>query len=327
LPEHEATAFDSSWRIYFETLEALEASFIGREIFISPPDLYGTLTQSNPKAAACVYWVEMLGRSYLAGAAGAIRSLRWLKGVQSSISQENFLSFASNLRGLLESAADQCYSLKDVPKTLAESYGLIMAQLHGRSEPGTIYICEELENLLIHFYHARRRSKGEDVESTCIALTSARYLEFLQGGTSGPIFELYAQLCKATHPATGSLMPFVAEDPQGGYVIKAPQDAPEIRDFCTAHAKAILHMTAGMNPCLLTLQVLNEFPLNDLHTDRRILSLSVPGWPALINLINRQREKPGAPPLAVGGDGDLKRRSAPVRKRSAAERRNEKNRM
>jgi hypothetical protein len=283
------TIFERDWRVYYEMIAVIGRHFVGKSIFISEPNTYRTLTVTNPAAGASIYWFEILGRAYLASASGLMRTLRWLEGIESSITRNNLLSFAATLRGLLESAADQCYSLKAVPKTLAENFGLIMEQLYCKSSVETVFVCEELENLLIHFYHARKISKRDDAESQHFALTSADYLASLQGGRSGPVFDLYARLCELSHPTMGSLTPFVDEDPEGGYLIKAPNDKQAIRELCATHAESILRMTAGVNCCLLTLRVLNEFPVEDLHTDAKDLALDIPGWSMLENMIDNQR--------------------------------------
>ena len=288
MQKEDCTVFDSEWMIYYETLEALESCFIDKSIFISESNVYQMLVLANPEASGSVYWFELLGRVYSASAAGIMRTLRWLKGVKLSISHGNFHSLAANLRGLLESAADQCYSLKSAPKFLAGNYDIIMEQLYCNSALGEIATCEELENLLIHFYHASRLPGRDPDDAFHNPLTSEEYLSCLQGAQSGCIFDLYALLCDISHPATGSLIPFVKESTEGGYLIILPDEGKAINDRCISNMEAIVRITAGINCCLLTLLVLNGYPVESLHTDKERIDLEPPGWSKLEGLIKKK---------------------------------------
>ena len=81
-------------------------------------DEFNKILEANPSEGQKVYWGELLSRAYLCASIGLIRSRRWIQGSLSAIDTENFYSFSANLRGLLESSADICYSIQSVPKSL-----------------------------------------------------------------------------------------------------------------------------------------------------------------------------------------------------------------
>ena len=105
-----------------------------------------------------VYWTEILQRAHLTAVTAILRSRRWLFGVVQAKADNNFLVFAANLRGLLESAADSSTALKDVPATLACHHFSISESLAGG--PKGDFAPRQMEDQLIHYFHGEKAPGG-----------------------------------------------------------------------------------------------------------------------------------------------------------------------
>ena len=121
--------------------------FINNEIFIK-------LCENDPKNANGFYWHEILLRCHWVASTSLLRNQRWVNGVLNSIKEENFFSFAANMRGLIESATDSYDALKYVNRTIAEGHSDIEEALNLEKEE--LFHSAELESVLIHFTHARK---------------------------------------------------------------------------------------------------------------------------------------------------------------------------
>ena len=233
-----------------------------------------------------------------------VKQRRWSDGVLSSIEQRNYLSFAANLRGLLESASDLYYSLRKVP-LMTEHFALITQAVTGTLGEGMMQ-AGELEEELIHYLYARRLRREEADEYPDFHQArpmSTDYIAALEDATEGPIHSLYAELCQVVHPAMPSLLPFVAPDPADPDTLVALLGAPEtqfISAMAHEHSSAI-EETIGrsLGTCVVCLKILNRFPVKELHTPMvETLDLtSMPGWRRVESLIaaaGEERSKPDA---------------------------------
>src|ERR1700722_9317220 len=80
-----------------------------------------------------IYWQEMLLRAHWAAMLNLLRHARWQAGCVAAYQPPgNFLSFAANLRGLIEAALDAQYSLGAFPMTLADNYTNVQKALQGK---------------------------------------------------------------------------------------------------------------------------------------------------------------------------------------------------
>jgi hypothetical protein len=79
--------------------------------------------------------------------------------IQSTREPSNLLSFAVNLRGMIESSLDANYSLGPVAKTLADNHSMVEASLKGTLD-GALII-QEMEDRLIHFVYGRKIAKTD----------------------------------------------------------------------------------------------------------------------------------------------------------------------
>jgi hypothetical protein len=219
-----------------------------------------------PSQVNRVYWEEILYRVHWAAVANAIRHLRWFDAcVVHSTSQPNYLAFCAALRGLLESAADIKYSLEAVPLTIASSAGYILKALDGRLDKD-IVTSTELENCLIHFHHARKIGKDEDVPLTHRAETAAKYVSTLDH-EKFPVKVLYSDLCQVVHPAEPSLH-WLTHECENGWKIGKQDDIGSIHKVVEKHKESIswIQQTSG-NITILLCQVLNALPRKQLHIE------------------------------------------------------------
>lgn len=213
-----------------------------------------------------VYWDEILYRVHWAALANAIRHLRWFDAcVVHATSQPNYLAFCAALRGLVESAADTKHSLEAVPLTIASSAGVILEALNGRLN-NSLCISTELENSLIHFHHARKVEKGEEVPPTHKAETAAKYLGAIDHADF-PVKELYSELCQVVHPAEPSLH-WLSQVDENGWKVGEQDDIGSIHKLMDQHKEAVswIQQNSG-NITILLCQVLNSLPRKKLHIE------------------------------------------------------------
>ncbi|CAL2106057.1 hypothetical protein T190115A13A_10213 [Tenacibaculum sp. 190524A02b] len=77
-------------------------------------------TSKNVSDIQRIYWEEILQRAHWASITSIVRNQKWLKAIELSIKNKNFLSFTSTLRSLIESSGDNLLSLDNVALTLAK---------------------------------------------------------------------------------------------------------------------------------------------------------------------------------------------------------------
>jgi hypothetical protein len=223
-----------------------------------------------------LYWQEMLQRAHWAALSALLRNLQWLKGVDSSNREKNFLAFASNLRALLESCGDSLHALQMVAPTLAEHNKVIKDILVGRGDPNKVYIIKDLENSLIHFSYARKVTKTEKIAHHIpeyqIAKQTVEYLKILDNKIeNGPISQLYSWLCQFGHPSGYSTMYlFESGYSEPHHILRYIKDADEkqisglYKEFNEEIVNALM---LGLNPSLIILKTINHFAYKPVYTD------------------------------------------------------------
>lgn len=249
--------FEAIYTVY-DGIQQKKYGFIDIEVF-------NKLLVEDLKAANKQYMLELLQRIQLSSSLSIIRNLRWYEGVYYGYKNKNFLSFASSLRGLIESTGDTLFSLQHMGITLAEEYAMICEVLRGE-RGNDVIIAEEMENTLIHFTHARKYKKGEEVENNAHNAESAhKYVKELERFKKGYL-ELYADLCQIVHPAKESVYSFVNEK---NYVIKIQKntDLDNIEKLIKKYENLIrLLPELSFNAPLINLKTLNRLPLNYTRT-------------------------------------------------------------
>ena len=120
------------------------------------------LKASDPKNGAQyagrVYWLEILNRAHLNSVTSIMRTCRWADVAVREHEAGNLFGWAASCRGLMEAAGDTGHGLGPVPLTLAKRHREIKAALNGASL-NSVTTCEQLEDTLIHFSHARKLRK------------------------------------------------------------------------------------------------------------------------------------------------------------------------
>src|SRR5690606_30426987 len=134
---------------------------VGRHLLSEPPrvrykfttmdELMHTLKKSAEHGNQ-IYWTEMFYRSHMSAYSGLKRLLDWFRIIE--VSSDNFISYCSALRGMMECAGDTYDGLSAVAITLGDNKEVIKKALEGNLKE--IMLNEELENKLIHFTHASK---------------------------------------------------------------------------------------------------------------------------------------------------------------------------
>lgn len=263
--------------VYVPTLKQLvsaERSF--RYTYVSSAE-YGTIV--DPRERSRIYWYEILERAHFGATASLIRLDRWLQAMDAAATTENFLAFAASFRGLIESTGDARFALGDVPMGLAATFRLAHDAIHGI--PKVFALAKNLEDDLIHFSHARKLKKDESSPETHSAKTMREYLQILQGGSSGPLFSCYEELCNVTHPAATSVLYLLEKADDGALVFSSRADERSIVDLCNRGDTVVKFCVseALMLPIVI-LRILNRFELPELRTPtvEGIVMDDIPLW-------------------------------------------------
>ncbi len=245
-----------------------------------------------------IYWTETLQRAHLAAVTAILRSRRWLSGVQHAKAENNLLVFAAALRGLMESAADVSTALIGTPLTLAHCHSPITDALAGRATK--TLISSEVEDELIHYSHARklRGQERANAPKSHKVRQVQEYLKIFGDDLSADnVRQCYGDLCDLTHPGASSVAMWLASDDPTGQEsrLSTHQDEVLIPRFLQEHAGVPLQLLMfAFNTPVTTLNVLNYFPVEDLHTPE-LLNWhldSIPAWARCRDELERQGVRP-----------------------------------
>jgi hypothetical protein len=225
------------------------------------------LLAMSPIEANHQYWYEMMERAHLAAATGLLRNRQWLRSVSLELAANNYFGFCAALRGFLEASSDMYYSLKSVPSTLVNQLAEIHCCLSRSPKVTGLFTCKELEDILIHYTHARRPKPGEALPKLHQRLANRNYIDSLQGAKDGPVAVLYGALCEITHPASSSVECFITPGDDPVYIVLAKSlDYWLIRHLCQEHNDAFpVLFELASNPALVILAMINRMPLHDLR--------------------------------------------------------------
>jgi hypothetical protein len=252
-----------------------------RYAFIANEDYEGII-HDDPSRGMQIYWGEMLARAHLTAVVAVLRSRHWIAAVMLAAKENNLLAFAAALRGLIESAADASTALKSVPRTLARDHSQICRALSGKLGK-TFFVASELEDALIHFSYARHLTKAEraDMPSSHAARQVREYIQILEQGQVAGVIECYHALCDLTHPGASSVWMWLRPVSDLEFDLAADQDGPVILDFLDEYRQTLIEMLMfSFNPAIVTLRVLNYFPVTKFHVPSLLnWDLSqIPSW-------------------------------------------------
>ncbi len=156
-----AEIFGEDAEVFLEVFEIAVPKLNGLTIDWAEKEFHELLTQDHHEAQK-QYWLELLGRAYIAAAGTVVRQWQWVDGVCSAYEKAAYLPFAGSLRGLLESTADSMHALQGAPLTLAKLSSHISHILNG-DKTNTFIGSDELEQALIHFTYAKKTRKSVSV--------------------------------------------------------------------------------------------------------------------------------------------------------------------
>lgn len=285
---------DSGLERYLRLVDSLNLRSLRTEYVFEANPNYQRRLEVSIRDGMRVYWMEILYWCHLSSVVSILRTRRWFSAIADSIDQDNALAFAAALRGCMESAADSATSLKIAPLTLARLHQEIEQALAGNLD--SFLCCSELEGELTHFSNARYipRKEKKDVPESHIARTTQAYLKTLSDGRVPKVEELYRIVCDLTHPAASSVWMWLDAGPNSA-TLCADQDRTVIRSVLESNPQFLVELAMfGFNPAVLTLRMLNEFSLHDLHTpdlDRWSLD-DLDGWKKCADAFGRSPTSP-----------------------------------
>jgi len=240
-----------------------------REYRFVPNDVFVEL--GDPRRMQQIYWQEMLLRAHWAAMLNLLRHARWQAGCVSAYqAPANFLSFAANLRGLIEAALDAQYSLGMFPMTLAENYTAVQTALQGNLNAALV--SPDVEDRLIHFVYARKLDKRE--QGTAPASHQALDPKDYRNGLGLPdehrerFRQLYDDLCGVCHPTAIGLASLWETLPTGAVRVTALDDRAAIKTFYEQHKDTIqFALSLSVTTSALCLRTMNRFAFVEVHCD------------------------------------------------------------
>lgn len=139
-----------------------------------------------------------------------MRNQKWMKGIIFGIESNNYIIFASSLRGYFEAFVDSYYSTNFKFIDISENFNNINNALQGKLD--RLFLNNEFEESLIHFYSASKNAntKTQNVE-WLNPFTNRKYINEFDLPGDELKHELYSELCEITHPASPSIKCFTAE--------------------------------------------------------------------------------------------------------------------
>ena len=227
---------------------------------------YDEILRTDISSAMQIYWQEILLMSHMASVTSLLRSRALLRGVCQAVDDDNALAFACCFRGFLEAASDTFDALGNVPESLVDHRQVIIKNLTKQAGQ-EVQVIAGIEDQLIHFLRARELSKNESAPASHQKKKTADYFESLEKTRQGPVRELYRQLCELSHPSEKSVFFFLRKEPDGNQFLNTAGDPNFAHNIVSKHRAAVdTAFQCGINAGLLLLKVLNEFPLESLHT-------------------------------------------------------------
>ena len=213
----------------------------------------------NQAAIGRIIWSELLQRARLAATLSMIRTASWIEASARERQLGAFAPFAACCRALLEAAGDSCDALNFVALTLAEHSVQIRQELSGNGGGATSL---ELEEVLIHFTHARHIPKGVNAPTSHKAKKTGDYLDVLSSMGLPAAKAFYGALCERMHPAQPGLTYYYRTKKDGTFTLTLDGEAAALDDFVDEYGETLREiLPLALNPALLTLRVCGAFGL------------------------------------------------------------------
>ncbi len=212
-----------------------------------------------------VFAEELLFRIYMAAVSSLHRNEQWFSA---ALNAPNHFSLYASLRGFLESTTDSAYSLQNIPAVLMSNLDLLKGALNQQLSAG-ILTCPELEELAIHFTHARRETKEErkTMDPNHKAKGANQYINKLDANKKLGLEALYADLCELTHPASASVVDFISWNEKKKECTTHPSSKNMYSIVITRHHRALSVLPGfAFNSTFALLKFFNVLPMRKLHT-------------------------------------------------------------
>lgn len=282
--------FGKSSEYYFEIINIIEKDIITDSCTYGFIDekIFSSILSADVSKGMKIYWFEILQRVYIASIIGLFRQNSWIKGIINAIDNNNYMQFASTFRGFIESSSDINDSLFHVPLNLSElSYNINKALKGNLNE---LFLSTELETNLIHFTHARKPKKKEQLPDYMEAKTARSYLSSYNNCEHQKLLhDCYSELCEITHPASLSVFSYMDED---SYMLKfnINKDKENIDKFFSKYKPIFEYIfELSINLLIINLKTLNLFKLESFYTPS-IESINLDKIPIVNKILNNFKE-------------------------------------
>ena len=245
----------------------------------------------TPAEANRIFWRETLFRAHIVVSASLYRTCRLIDASVRENRAANLPGWASCTRALLEAAGDSSEPLRVIPGTLAEHHGWIRTCLS--SQERQLSVNAELEDMMIHFTHARRLSGSEKQTAppSHKAKRTHKYISDLAayGIPDAPM--LYRELCEISHPASDSVSYiFSPIEKESAFRVDPRRDRHAI-DTLLARYRHVFNdvLMVSFNSILISLRVFHAFRVFPNVTPLRNVNFStIPAWADIEAALNRR---------------------------------------
>lgn len=234
--------------------------------FISETE-FKELADIDIRSAQAQYINEILYRVNFSSLSALARNFEWFNSIVTCYENDQYLPFASSLRCFIESAADSFHGLGNICTTLAKNKNLINSALNKANHE--FIIIKELEDQLIHFTHARKVGRHEDVPDSHKADSASNYVKNLDKARKNTeCYDCYAQLCQLSHPAAQGLLPMMVPLGNDEFIFSCDFGQEKIKHFIIEPNKKMFSslLTFAFNPAILSLKMLNNLDQPQMHT-------------------------------------------------------------
>lgn len=269
MEQAEVAVFGPQANCMFATLRALVRDLEHAPVqyeYLSVDD-FRALIRQNVSAGVRVQVTELLYHAHFASVATLVRAYRWAEGCLSAYLQDLYLPFCAAARGLLEAVGDSYDGLAPIPLSLANAKDPIYAGLSEASS-ASFFNFGEIEDVLLHFSHARRLSKPE--KAALPGYTQAKdpksYTEHLEAHGPGGFYAWYQELCELAHPASDSVCYMLVPESDGRISFNPSIDHERLASHVGIHQERLAELLRlSQVPAITMLRVLLHFPVPALH--------------------------------------------------------------
>lgn len=260
LRETELAVFGPNGPLLFENIRTvirgLEHAPV-RYRYISVED-HEALLEKNLSEGVRVQMLELLYHAHFAAVATIVRAYRWAEGCLAAYENDLFLPFCASARGLLEAVGDSFDGLPLVPLALAQNHITIKSVLAAKSPPPLVNY-KQIEDLLLHFSHAKRVEKGQksEVPDYVPAKLPSAYTKHIEAYGPGGFYAWYQELCELAHPASDSVCYMLLQEDDDRLAFHPSIDRERIHAHIAIHQQRLAELLRlSQVPALVMLRVL-----------------------------------------------------------------------